>query len=665
MSETNNNRLPTFRTDDDRRLHPYCQQCKKETEAADKDWSKTTQRCEGVYDIEDFVEIATDTGLSVEEVEELYNPSFWIEKYLGMKPHWYQDQFIRCTSSRKALRLGRRAGKTQGIAAWILFMCMTYNGLKVLSATPHKSQAKEVFDRITDLISDGGFKNEVKIKQTPYYEINFINKSRIRIFVAGAAGGHGASTIRGQEADVVYLDEMDYIDDEAAKAILPILSDPQRQGREVQFTVSSTPSGKEGMFFRFCHDEYYREFHVPAKFRPDWNEQMEQESRVLAKTEQIYDQEFNALWGIKADGVFKRNDVIKSMKEFRYWRHAPGLGEADWPEMRPWPHWTYMMGVDWNGGGKGTRIVILGFDPSKNCSMIAYREKVDIAEMALHVAIERIVELNRVWRPARIYIDAGFGQFQDEYLRGIGREAERNKYAGKEYEDADLTLLNHLKAVDFGASIEYEYKDPGENEVKKRKIRTKNYMVENLQRHFELNDLWFSKSDQELKQELMNYSIKSKDTHGFFTYKADEELGDHDLDALMLAAFAFNEASDIMFRKPQHEGVFYLTKRPGGQPPGVIEDENDVAPNKHEDPIAYQQYMLNKKKDPAKRHAGVPSREIKKPVQSHTSYPGVVVHTGQPAQTRGNPLSRPRQGRNSWRKNIKRPGGPGVRRYDL
>ena len=77
------------RTDDDRRQHPYCQECKAECAAKGKNWDQTIKNCTGVYSEIDFQEIAdstknTDVELTVDEVRELLDPSYWITKYLGL-----------------------------------------------------------------------------------------------------------------------------------------------------------------------------------------------------------------------------------------------------------------------------------------------------------------------------------------------------------------------------------------------------------------------------------------------------------------------------------------------------------------------------------------------------------------------------------------------------
>lgn len=652
------NPFPALRTNEDRRQHPYCLECHQICEKNGKDWNKLTSNCKGIYTQEDFQILADRANINLqsdvkpvtlEDVRELYDPSTWIKKNLLFIPHWYQDRVIKCTGIRKMLRQGRRSGKTQIVVADLLRYAVTDAGIKIVCITPMKSQAKEIFDRFGEFfLENREIGRDVRTKQQPYYEINFVNTSRVRIFVAGSgAGTDAAKQIRSQEADILYIDEMDYMSDDSFTAIMPLLSDPERRGEPVRFIGSSTPSGQEGMFFRLCADSYYREFFVPSRFRPDWNEKMEAECRTLAKTQQQYEQEYDAKWGTKADGVFRRNDVVRAQQPYRYHLDEGTYEEKEWPQMVPWPHWIYMIGADWNGGGTGSRIVVVGWDPVRQKWVVVYREVIDVNQFALHVAIDRIVQLNRLWRPHSVYIDAGFGQFQDEYLQKIGLQAAYKKASGQEYFDADILFVDHLKSIDFGGVITYQVKEPETGRIIEKKKRIKNYMVENAQRHFELNDIWFSKSDQSLKQQLIGYASPRKDQHGYLIYKADEEVGDHDLDALILALFAFNQEFDPEFQQDNIDNRIILARRPGqGHSP---EEEETKPPDPIVDPGGYQDYLRQHRE--RRRPAEVDSRIISTP-QAVTSILGTSVSYRKTTPRRSG-LGQSIGNRNAWRTQVR------------
>lgn len=621
MSQSDNKLPVVQRTDDDRRLHPYCQDCKLKCQEDGKDWNQVTKKCHGVFDEMDFEELAESSGMTVEEVKELMDPAEWIFKNLGMVPYWYQHRSLKCTSIRRALRWGRRTGKTETIAAYVLYVCFTNPKKKVLCVTPAKSQVKEINDRIWKFLNDNPkLKGDViRSVQQPYYEIVFANDSRIRFFVAGSSGGANAGAqVRGQEADLIFIDEMDYLDDAATTAILPILSDPARDGNPVEFIASTTPAGRESAFYHMCQNPIYKEFHFPSWCRPDWDDEKEAEARRESRTQAGYEHEYLAEWGTKSDGVFRRSDILQAQQHYRYHNDVGFAETIEWPEMKPYPsHWRYIMGVDWNGPGNGTRIVVVGYDPGRGKWMIVYREAVSIDKFSLSHAIERMVEINRVWRCQSAYIDAGFGQMQDETLRAIGRAARIDQQMGKEFHTADLMWHERLHAVDFGGWLTYETTEEGQKVEKK--VPLKNYMVENFQRFFEQKDFWFSRGDEELKQQLLGYTSPRQSAKGFPLYKADAEAGDHDLDACMLALFGFNQEMSSEFRKKPFLNHFAFVQYEHLREPALPDPMS--RPLDHQ--IAKEQREKERREKVTKTN--IPSREIKQEKKFQGNFNGQIV----------------------------------------
>lgn len=609
-----------------------------------------TTHCQGIYSEDDFDILSHNTNLDYEDVMVLLDPSTWILRHLDLEPYWYQDIALKCTSTRKAYRWGRRTGKTHIVAADFIRQCFLYAGMKILAVTPYKSQAREIRERVIEFLDENpNVRAELEgAVQQPYYEFKFKNGSRIRIFVGGSSGGANAGAqVRGQEADLIFMDEMDYLDDDAAGAISPILTDPSRQGGEVKIIISSTPSGKEGLFYDMCTDDHYHELHIPSRFRPDWNKRRDADARRNAKTQQNYDHEYEANWGTKSDGVFRRNDIIRAMKPYRYHDYDGIHEEVKWDQMSPWAHWTYMMGVDWNGPGNGTRIAIVGYDPKNGKWCVVYREAIAVEEFAFHVAVERMVQLNRTWKCHSIYIDEGYGGMQDESLQKIGLAALAKKQSGDQYHTADLTFVENCKPVDFGSSLKYKVTDPDTKQLVEKKKPLKNYMVENLQRHFELDSIWFSKADHDLKQQFMGYHSPRQGKHNELIYKADPEAGDHDLDAVMLAIYAFNKEFDPVFAKN------YISHVETAPRPGQEKVDNQ-APNPYTHPAQYEKWLEDRKQgkqEPGNRVMNIPSRKVQQPEKKKELRPGeeiFVVPTHAPrkiARQFSNPPSR-----NQWRR---------------
>jgi len=267
------------------------------------------------------------------------------------------------------------------------------------------------------------------------------------------------------------------------------------------------------------------------------------------------------------------------------------------------------MGVDWNGPGNGTRITIVGYDPTRQKFILVYREGVSVEEFSLSFAVQRMVEINRVWRCRSAYIDAGFGQMQDETLRAIGRAAKIDQANGKAFEPADMMWEDSLHAVNFGGWITYETIEDGKTVEKK--VPIKNYMVENFQRFFEQKDLWFSRGDEELKQQFLGYHISRQSAKGFPIYQADPEAGDHDLDAIMVALFGFNQEMGGLPKK-SHIMEFEFVPYEHMKLPNL--------PDPMSMPLEYERAKVEQEKERGQRvsRTPVPERTISKPnIQHH------------------------------------------------
>ena len=538
-------------------LHPYCQECQKKR-VADKDGplDKITKvpiykkgdfivKCRGIpkdYNfIPNFEKIKHK--LTPEEIEyskELYDPILWAKKHLDWEPRAskdgleYQGLIARCTSKRKILRMGRRSGKSDVIAVLILHYMFTNNpeskrwdknqkkwvkGFStILFLAPYLSQVKLVFDRITEFLDKNPDLNaEVKRKvATPFHSIELYSGVKIVMFPSGAKSGAGAESVRGQKADFIILDEMDYLNEKDLETIMALLM----EHGDVNLLCASTPSGKREYFWRFCVERPdFKEFHFTALVNPQWNDDLERELRMFYKTEIGWDHEVMANFGEQMEGVFQIKFVDQALTEYKM------------IDQKPEPGWIYSIGTDWNDTKNGCKICVVGFDTNSK----VFR-KVDVATIQKQgfqqlTAVSTIVDMNRRWKPAFIYVDAGYGTTQIELIKKFGVEAQYSKLATAR---VDSNLMK-VKAIDFGSVIEVF--DPFTGEP--RKLPMKPYMISNAVSKFEQLQVQISKDDDDLYKQLIGYIVARVTVKGSPVYEAGPD-GDHDLDAFVLALLAFS-----------------------------------------------------------------------------------------------------------------------------
>lgn len=540
--------------------HPYCQECLAGVNPKSYIGSQPERRsrelviergdpaCSGIYLQEDYelglayLHSLGHTELTLHDVKCWLNPSYWITTHLSLKgepfkPYWYQDRALKCTTKQKLLRMSRRAGKTEMMAAlilYLLFMSPTPS-YKILALCPQKPQAKEIFDHIMELReSNDDIMDATRIRQSPYLEVTVLaTKNRLRIFTAGSKSGSKALSARGQGAQLLILDEMDHLSDDDVATITPILTDIGGGN----FIGASTLKGPETFFFRYCHTTNIKEFYVPFKARPDWTPDKEMTARDSCMSQLQWDLEYDVKWVGQISGVFQKMFVAAAFTKKRY-----QYGSLDYS-----PEWSYFIGVDWNGDNNGTRIMVIGYDPHTRRVYSIQKDIVSFEGWTQSAAITRIVELNRAWNPKRIVIDKGFGQFQDEVIRSVGLAAEmdlvRNPDLQGDAIHADIRLKEIVDVVDFGGKIDIPHVYTTPDGVQKY---AKQYLIENLQRFFEQGDICLAQDD-ELRIQLVDYVVAKFSNKGP-VYKAGL-AGDHDLDALALAVFGFAKVFHPEFRE--------------------------------------------------------------------------------------------------------------------
>lgn len=555
-------------------LHDYCKNCQK-CRVAKIDGpigAGTTEplykagdfivRCTGIPGDDKFIPKydAITQNLTAEEIREaqgLYDPIIWAEDKLGWKPRRskqgdeYQKLILRCNSPRKVLRMGRRLGKSEILAISALHFLYT-NSPKVqrwdadtqswvdgystvLVLTPYLSQIKLIFARIRQLIDKNPeLKSEVKRDvSTPFHEIELYNGAKIVGFSSGAKSGGEANTSRGQKADFIILDEMDYLSEGDIETIIALIM----EHGSVRLLASSTPSGKREFFYSFCMDRMdFKEFHYTSMHNPAWSPVMEAELRTFYKTEMAWLHEIMAEFGESAHGVFQHKYVDAAQEDYEY------------STQKPIKNWTYSIGVDWNDTVNGTKLCVVGWDPDKEQFKIVDKRTVQKVGWTQTAAIDALIQLNRMWKPTYIYVDEGYGATQIEVIKQFGLDA---RYRNDQFARIDEKLQN---IVGINSSSKLEVFDPVTGEEIKKLMKP--FMVENTVRRFERQQVKISIHDEDLYRQLIGYTILKVSAAGAPVYEAGPD-GDHDLDAFILALLAFQmELSELTNRKYSTEISF-------------------------------------------------------------------------------------------------------------
>jgi hypothetical protein len=465
-------------------------------------------------------------GISTENQRQLHiakDSVTWARNFLGVSPRVYQILILRDPSLRKVLRAGRRLGKTFSMAIQLLHYSYTRKDGRSLVVAPMKTHVELIYQEILRIAqkNDVVMNSIIRKVTSPQFMIQFSNGSTIRFFTSGMRSGGKSDVARGQEAHLIILDEMDYMHSGDLDALYAMLQKTAEDQPDKVLMGASTPTGRRERFWEWCRSERFQEFWFPSYCNPYFSKEQEEEFREQYSSSG-YRHEIEADWGEDSEGVYPRKFVDKSFIE-PSWDYIPEITSA---------RSFHTIGVDWDKYGAGTNIVVLevcaeNYEDEKTRGKVklCYREEISKSEYTLTRGVDRIIELNEIFKPKHIYVDRGFGEVQVELLTKYGVENPGSK------------LRQVVKGIGFGESI--EVRDPYTKLMVKKEIKP--YMVDNLRQYLEREEICFPSSDEELYMQLISYVVVRTTSTGRPVFEAGGSAMDHAHDALMLALLAISD----------------------------------------------------------------------------------------------------------------------------
>lgn len=531
-----------------------CKNCQREQI---RKYGEITIKCSGPKDISvlDQNIVANMNSDELDEIKQAMSPVYWAEKNIDVNQQdptkrlyvnrWYQSMQITCSASKKAIRCGRRSGKSYGLGIDIANRLVQNSNYQILVVTPFLSQAKELTNVVKKILRSlgdtiGTWDDLVERSVTsPYQEIQMKNGSTFKAFTAG---NDNANAVRGQGAHLIIIDEADFLTQEAFDSITAILMDKPN----TEIICTSTPMG-EGLLYKFANSKDYKEFHFPSFCIPHYNDDMDKEFRNSLSM-MAYIQEIMAEFGLSDNSVFDTDLVNRST--------SIGTSESLHDVIANRNRYIVSLGCDWNADKVGTRICVIAYDKIERKIIIANLSNVRREGWTQVAAIDKIVELNRLYTPDYIYVDEGFGEANVQQLKLIAV----NLFGKVPADHPDLKLRD-VVPVNFSSTL--ELRDVMTGEIRKKYF--KNFIVETTKRALETGLLAFKDPiSAPIVEQMKNYIVKSRAANGREVYEAkNSEIGDHDLDAFMiaLAGLQLNENSILDTRRYSNVTILPLEKR--------------------------------------------------------------------------------------------------------
>lgn len=492
------------------------------------------------YDDIDPAEFGSDEDFNYLKV--VSNPASWANFELGWEARWFQKEILNCSSQFKAIRAGRRAGKSESMALLALWYLFTNGGLQdrqfqILMVAPYMSQVSKFFDSVRGFIkqsSSMSLPGVIKRNVINPQIIEFGQGGIMRGFSSGGTSGSsaGSDKVRGQDADLIIIDEVDYVADVDIEVVMAILG--SHPG--ARLIAASTPTGFRSKLYEWCRnkDAGFKEFWFISAESPTWSPDTEKMFRDNY-SESGFNREFLAEFGEEAAGVFRPGDVQKAIADY------------DMDKCFYRSECEYVIGVDWNKT-TGTHITVveaLSIQGEGVKYRLVDKEIIRKADFQQIEGVKRVMEMDKKWGGNNyIYVDAGFGHVQVEMMW---------KY-DVDHPNEGTDYRNKVKPITMNSTI--EIRDPVTGQMIKKPI--KQFMVDNAARSLEGQMCLVPRTEDTatrivpkevafsnigLAQQMREFKIMRYAPSGMPTYSQDYE---HTLTAWMLALMGhLLEFSDI------------------------------------------------------------------------------------------------------------------------
>lgn len=497
---------------------------------------------------EDFDDIA-----QYEEAIVLMDPVSWAQAEFGWTARFYQTDMLSCTSRYKIYRMGRRVGKTEALVIETLHHVATNKNHTVLIIAPYERQVTRFFDEMSKFIN---MSTTIKGSLSRYTKtpsrMEFNNGSKVLGFSSGATSSSGSDKIRGQDAHLIVIDEIDTLENSDIDAVMAILASHPECG----LVAASTPRGWRKKFYSYCteKDSKFKEFWFISAESPSWTKETEDFFKSTTDPT-TYTHEYLADFAELEDGVFKTNKLNASIYDYSMDDIEPSLSNE------------YVLGIDWNKSA-GTHMVII----ENNGSKLKLVKKIVVPESMYTQteAVELIKTLNRKWRFKYIFADAGYGSVQCELLR--------------KHTLIEPSSLFDQKLFPIAMNQDLHVIDPITGEPINR--QAKHFLIEQTKRLLDDGLLILPKSEDTsvstnnmimgVIQQMRNFRMESVSIYGIPRYSQGE---DHTLTAYYLAVGGYYWKEGDLRGAPyikEVRGVEISDEVSSEAHPSLIERHNDL-----------------------------------------------------------------------------------------
>ncbi len=263
-----------------------------------------------------------------------------------------------------AMACGRKWGKSLMLAWYLIWFCVTHGERKVFIVAPTMQQARIIFEKIVYYCTKIPVLKKLLAKKpvfTPFPRLEFANGTILQ-----ARGAANDIYLRGEEADLVVVDEAAYVRDSTITDVIEPMFTVTMSDPDAQIILISTPQGHNAFFDWFkrgqnTKQQDYRSFQFPTASNPYHDKKFLASQKQACGEHSIkWKTEYLAEFIDTAMSVFPMEDIRAAYEKWDGTETPPF-------SLSPEPGHKYMQGVDIAGPGKDyTVCAIFDYTDPKN-----------------------------------------------------------------------------------------------------------------------------------------------------------------------------------------------------------------------------------------------------------------------------------------------------------
>ncbi len=322
--------------------------------------------------------------------------------YLGQVPHDKQKEVLISKHKNKVVVCGRRAGKSQMVGAELIRGGLTGQYMRQMLIAPTYKQAMIVMAKVQELMHQSKNSDDIlKVVKSPNPQIIFSNGS-----VIDFGSADNPDSLRGENYDRIFLDEAEFIKQEAMDAIRPLIYDtgapmwftttPWKRNFVYDFWMRGMNGDEDWGAFNYCYlDNPYITDEGKKEIEKDIAEWGEDSMFVQAEIYGNYVEDI--------DCYFDRDDVLFCVVEGSDIAHVH-------------PKKTYVAGVDCAGEGEDESVcVVLEIDHRTDEIKVA--EILNLMKNKPRELVQMLIDVDAKYDLEKLYIDkTGLGEGPSDWI---------------------------------------------------------------------------------------------------------------------------------------------------------------------------------------------------------------------------------------------------------